>query len=322
VNGFLRTLVFGLALLFMLMAGVVVTLAMAGEGDVRGYLRRLVLSEEEQGMLQAEADRAPRPPLIRTLPAQDKDEILQELADKVSANRVRELIAELRQKEQRLREQTNYINQREAELRIAEADLLRMQQDLQRERERVQRLVQDWEKRYAEFAELRTNTLNQINVMDAVRRERLTDQAKLFEAMGKAAWQSLRRFSAAEIAQYLALMETKKAADIMKEANKDVELPDLPYNIHQEWLKLDLDGMSGDHLGHLAELYGFMQPDDVAQRLLEVGDADQAATIIRNMQEDGKTKQAAKLLQALQRLGDDFERRVQRRLAESDGGAS
>lgn len=321
MNGFFRTFIFGLALLFMLIAGIIITLALSTDGDIRKQIRRWVLSDEEQSLLTYEESKDPRPPKVRTVIDEDHEAVLQDLADRLSSNRVRELMAVLNQKEQRIREQSDFLDQREAELRIAEADLLRMQQELARERERVAGMVGDWEGRYNDFAEVRTKTLEQINVMDAVRRQRLGDQAKLFEAMGKAAWASLRRFSAGEIAQYLALMETKKAADIMKEANKDPELPDLPYAIHQEWLKLDLEGMSGNHLAHLAELYAFMRPDDVAQRLLEAGNVGQATTIIQSMQDQGSAKQAAKVLQAMQRLGDDFERKVQRRLAEGEEGA-
>jgi hypothetical protein len=324
MKGFLPTLVLGLAMLFMLVAGIIVTVAMAANGDLRSYLRSWVLNEEEQAMLRDESERPPRPPLIRTLPSEDKDRILQELADRVSSNQVRELLSELRQKEQMIKERQGYVDQREAELRIAETDLLRMQQELQRERQEAQRLVAEREKRYAEFTAVMARAQQQMNVMSEVRRKRLDDQAKLFEAMGKAAWQSLRRFSPAEIAQYLSLMETKKAAEIIKEANKDGEYPGVTYNIHQEWLKLDLEGASGDRLAQLAALYSFMPPEDVAPQLIASGSSEDAAGIVSAMQQQGNDKKAAALLEAIRRIDDAFERKVQDQLtrpAQQGGGA-
>ncbi|MFW5830337.1 MAG: hypothetical protein ACOCXA_08775 [Planctomycetota bacterium] len=315
MKGFLRTFVFGLAMLFMLIAGLVVTLALATDGDVRRQLRDWVLSDDEQAVLRDEAERSPRPPMVRILPSEDKDRILQELADRVSSNQIRDLLAELRQRERMLAEQRSYLDQREAELRIAEADLLRMQQELQRERQRVQRLVEEREERYARFAALHERVMRQMNVMDAVRRERLADQAELFQAMGKDAWQSLRRFSAAEIAQYLALMETKKAAEIIKQANKDQEFPDLAYKIHQEWLKLDLAGLTGDRIDQLAALYTFMRADDVAPKLIAAGSISEAASIVAAMQQQGGAKKAAAVLEAMRRIDDTFERQVQEQIA-------
>lgn len=316
MSGFLRTFVIGLAALFLLAAGMVVTVGLTAGGDIKRVMRSFILNDDERAAIENSRKQAVEPPMIQRIGHESEDELLEALAERVGSNKISQVHAELKAKLSSLRERDAYLEQRYTEMRIAEGDLDRKARQLKRERYDVVALIKEMKSEQAEFARKQSAIVMQIQVLSEVERKRMIDQAKIFEQMKDAAWKSLRNFSASEIARYLALMDSKKAAKILSLANVDDELPSIGYDIIKQWRLIDLEGVSGDQVQRLAGLYVYMPADEVADILLRRNNVEEAATIMLEMQLQSGTKKIAALKVALQEKDPEFSAQVDRFLSQ------
>ncbi|NRA36922.1 MAG: hypothetical protein HRU15_02175 [Planctomycetes bacterium] len=319
MSGFMRTLIIGFAALFMIAAGAVVTVGLTAGGDVKRVMRSFILSDDERAAIESSQKHTVEAPLIQRVGHESEDELLAALAERVGSNKISQVHADLKAKLNSLRERDAYLEQRYTEMRIAEGDLDRKARQLKRERIELLVLVKEMNEDQAEFARKQSAIVLQIQVLSEVERKRMLDQAKIFEQMKDAAWKSLRNFSASEIARYLALMDSKKAAKILSLANADDELPSIGYEIIKQWRMIDLEGVSGDQIKRLAGLYVYMPAPEVADILLKRNNVDEAATIMMEMQNISGAKKVAALKQVLLEKDQEFLLQIDRLLAQSDG---
>lgn len=322
MNGFLRTFVVGLALLFLLLVAGLVTLGLATDGRIKMVLRQWVLDDKEEELLTRAEERPSEPPKIREQRGRDHEALIEELASNVARTQIQELRAELTQQRNLLAEQRAYLERRQADLTIAEGDLERRMRQLEDLRRQIASESSQLKKDMAEWARLRAEEAQRVQVLDAVEKARIAEQADVFAQMKTAAWNHLRTFKPQEIARYLALMEPKVAARILKQAVEDPEQPGLAHEITKDWLTLDLDGISGDQVQRLAELYALMPADEVAQYLQQTRLPDVAAIYTRLSALN--RKKAGQVLEALRIRDPDLERQLLRYIDESTagGGAS
>ncbi len=322
MNGFLRSFILGLALLFVVVGSAVVALGMSAQGDIRRAIRAWVLSEDEQSILLEEGQKPAAPMYMRDLPEATRDDIIEELAERVTNKQVQDLMVRLKAQSQQLEERRSFLDQRNAELQVAEADITRRLQELHDVRQQVQQEIDEADAARVRYMKDVSVLKNDIIVFDEVARKGYIRQAKLFEQLGKSAWESLRRFSPDEIAKYLVLMDTKKTAEVIKQAQKDVEYPDMAYEIHKAMLRVDMDGISGDRVQQLATVYSYLPQAEVASILLQAKSVKNASRILKQLQ-IVNNKKAALVQSELQRLDSAFEKNVLQEMSSDDaeGGA-
>ena len=269
MNAFIKTIAYGLAALcLVLLAAGLTALALAKQ---RGQLdpvalRQMVLNDEERAWLATmhtrHAEPAEAPPR-----GEREDEVLSRIAELANADQASRLVADLRRQKQTLDERQAWIDQQEADLRLAKADLERVKSQLDARLRKVQEESAAQQSERQRWAEAELINRKQVDVMNKVELDRAKEQVKIFEAMKEGAWQSLRRFPPSEIARYLYLMDGKRAAKVLATAEADKENPDITLAIHRAYLRLDIDGLSGSQIQHLAQLYSFMNADGVASAL-------------------------------------------------------
>ena len=310
MKGFLKTFVIGLAALFLIFSGAMITLGLAAGNDLKRVLRDYVLSEEEKEAIIQAQKRVQEPARIPREQPQSTDDILEALAERVGSTKVNELAESFEAKLNGLRERETYLEQRYTEMRIAEGDLDRKARLLKRERADVERQRQTFDKEREDFALKQVEIAKQVQLIDQVERKQMIAQVKVYEAMKDAAWQNLRQLSPDMIARYLALMDAKKAARIMTLANDDQEYPTISYDIIQSWRTIDLDGISGDQTQRLADLYVYIKADTVADMLIEDNNVTEAAKIILAMQARGGAKKAAAVRIALAEKDALFDNKI------------
>jgi hypothetical protein len=316
MNGFVRTISYGLSALCLLMlaCGITALVVLKRGGALSPQvLRNLVLSPEEKSYLD-EARRRPPEPADNPAAAKQgasEEQLLSELADMANASHVSQLVTKLRRQQQALDERQSYLDQQWADIQLARTGLERMQRQLQEQDQAAKELAHHQDEERARWAAAQSAEASRLQVIGDIEKARYKDQAKLFEAMKDAAWGSLRRFEARDIARYLALMEPKKAAHLLVLAQADGEYPNLAVAINKEMLRLDLDNASGDQSERLAQLYSFMPAEQVLPFIKDAS-AEDIAAIMRAMAKGGQVKRRAELMEALRKQDGKREMEVRR----------
>lgn len=269
MNAFIKTIAYGLAALcLVLLAAGLTTLVVAkkrGQLDPLA-LRQFVLNDEERTFLATMHTRSHEPAAAPPR-GEREEEVLARIAELANADQASRLVADLRRQKQTLDERQAWVDQQEADLRLAKADLERVKSQLDARLRKVQEESAAQQSERQRWAEAELVNRKQVDVMSKVELDRAKEQVKIFEAMKEGAWQSLRRFPPSEIARYLYLMDAKRAAKVLTTAEADKENPDITLAIHRAYLRLDIDALSGSQIQHLAQLYSFMSPDAVASAL-------------------------------------------------------
>ncbi len=328
MNGFIKTMAFGLAALCLLLlaAGVTTLMMLKSNGSLSPKaLRDLVLSQEEKEFLEARRHRpaeAPDvPPKSGGPQAISEEDILAQIADLANASHVSQLVVKLRRQQQALDERQAYLDQQWADLQLAKAGFERIQRQDQEQEEKLKALAKQQEDERARWAAAQAAEAGRIQVFGEVEKGRYRDQAKLFEMMKDNAWQSLKRFEPREIARYLALMDAKKAARLLMLAQQDSEYPNAAVAISKEMLRLDLDNASGDQVERLASLYSFMPAEQILPYLKD-SRAEDIAGIMRAMAKSGQLKKRAELMEALRKEDSKREMDVRRLLEQGPDPAA
>ena len=303
MNGFFRTLVYGLAALciVLLVGGLTALSSLRTNGKLSAKsLRPLVLSAEEQAWLENMHHRPAEPAEVPVAPASNEQELLAHIAEMAGAAHANQLMTSLRRQQDSLDERQVHLDQQWADLQLAKAGLERLQRQVQdQERALADKAKIQVEER-ARWAAAQANEAQRMQVMAEVEKARYRDQAKLFEQMKDSAWQSLRRFTPREIARYLALMDPKKASRLLVLAQQDQEYPTVAVAIHQEMLRIDLDGASGTQVQRLATLYSFM-PAEQFVPYLDQATSQEVADILVAMETVTPVKKRAELMEILRK---------------------
>jgi hypothetical protein len=321
MNGFLRTAAFILAGLCILLvsAGIATLIGLRSAGDLSPEkLRKFVLTEEEQTWLKKMSSRPPEPPAHKAEsepPAGGvtEDELLTRIAERANADRATQVIEDLRRRRLALDERQAWIDQQHAELSLAKGDLEHLRRQLDASRQETQDERRRLDEERAQWASAQVQNTAAVQQLGEAEQARYQQQAKLYEQMKDAAWQSLKRFEPREIAKYLALMEQKKAAKLLTIAELDKSVPEgFTTAIHRELLKLSLERRSPDQIQRLATLYAFMKGPEVVGYLKDSA-PEEVADILIAMGE-GATKKRAEVLEALRAVDADKALDVQRQL--------
>lgn len=302
MNGFIKTLVTGLAALCVLLiaAGTTAIATMRSDGTFSAQaLRALVLTKDERerlamgARLQTAADPGGQRP-------ENEQEMLAHIADLANAAQANQLMARLRRQQESLDERQTWLDQQWADLQLAKAGLERIQRQSQEQERKLVDQVKDQAAERARWAAAQVSETERVQVIGQVEKARYKDQAKLFEQMKDAAWLSMRRFTPRDIARYLALMDPKKASRLLVLAQQDLEQPDVATSIHREMLRLDLEGATGEQSERLATLYSFMPADQVLS-YLRASSAQDVADLLLTMEKKGLAKKRAELMEALRK---------------------
>ena len=321
MQGFLRTAAYILAGLCILLvaAGISTLVALRGRGDLSPEnLRKLVLTPEEQGWLKKMNDRpaepaekpAHHPP---TPGAVTEDELLTRIAERANADRATQVIEELRRRRLALDERQAWLDQQNAEMALAKGDMERLRRQLDTSRLELEDERRRLDEDRAQWAAAQVRNTSAVQSLGEAEQVRYQQQAKLYEQMKDAAWQSLKRFEPKEIAKYLALMEQKKAAKMLTLADQDKTLPEgFTTQIQRELLAIDLKRTSADQIQRLASLYSFMKGPEVAGYLKNSAPED-CADILLAMG-DTQVKKRAEILEAIRATDADKAIDIQRQL--------
>lgn len=326
MDGFLKTLAFILAGLFLLCctAGLTALFLLKRKGIVGPeQFRALVLDQEELHWLQAK-DRRPEEPAERPreVPAADgqvdEREILERIAERVNADRANDLIEQLRRQKSALDDRQEWLDRQNTELSLARADLQRLHRSLEEKEQELKDRLRRLEEERTRWALSQADVVKRTEALSAIERERYAEQARVYEQMKDAAWQSLKHFEPKEIARYLKLMEPKKAAKLLVLAEQDKDLPGVATAIQHAMLNLDPGAKSDEVLRQLAALYAFMKGDQVVS-YLKGSDTREVAAILGMLTE--QPKKQAEILDALRRSDPDRATEVQRLLVKPAGPA-
>lgn len=322
MNAFIRWSAYAAALMFLaLLVGGLTFAFMLKKAGVTApdRLRDLVLTSDEKAFLGTLQERGAKPtPSVEPKRMPEAEETLERLADMVNADRAGQVVEQLRLQRSALDQERTHLDRQWADLQLARADLARLRQQLATQEERMaeQRRLAQAEK--ATWAEAQATNVRKVQAFDETEKARYKDQAKLFELMKDGAWQSLRQMDAREIARYLTLMDPKKAARMLTLAQQDPELPTIAQAIHQEMLRVDVDGRSGSQTDWLAGLYGLM-PAERVLGYMDGSSSEEFADLLLAMGRQGQDKKRAELLTALRTKDDRRELEVQRILAQRGG---
>lgn len=321
MSGFLRTAAFILAGLCILLvsAGIATLIGLRSSGDLSPEkLRKFVLTEEEQAWLKKMSSRPAEPPEhkseIEPPPGGvTEDELLTRIAERANADRATQVIEDLRRRRLALDERQAWIDQQHAELALAKGDLEHLRRQLDASRQETQEERRRLDEDRAQWASAQVQNTAAVQQLGEAEQVRYQQQAKLYEQMKDAAWQSLKRFEPREIAKYLALMEQKKAAKLLTVAELDKSVAEgFTTAIHRELLKLSLARKSPDQIQRLATLYAFMKGPDVVAYLKD-SSPEEVADILIAMGESA-TKKRAEILEALRAVDADKALDVQRQI--------
>ncbi len=320
MDGFVKTAAFILAGLFILcMAiGLALVVKLKDAGAINPEkIRDYVLTEEERTWL-AKMRSKPEEPAAEThkaAPAEGgatEEELLTRIAEKANASRATKVIEELRLQKLALDERQAWLDQQNAELALARNDLQRLRRQLDSKDQEIKDTVKKLDEERAVWAAAQAQNTKGIEAMGETEKARYAAQAKLYEQMKDAAWLSLKRFEPKEIARYLVLMETKRAAKMLSLAEADKTLPeDFVTNIHKALLNIDPNGKSADQTARLATLYAFMKGDEVV-KYLRASSVDETVGILDAMK--GNDKKRVEILEALRKADPDKALEVQKAL--------
>ena len=309
MNAFIRTLVYGLAALCVVIiaAGITALIGLKSAGVLTPVkIRDILLSPEERNYISQMKARPPETPVVQETPGLDQEKLLADLAEIAGARHANALVEELRRRKDSLDERERWIEAREAEIRAARTDLARLARQLDAKRVEgsdAERLARE---ERARFAQLQADELARANTATEVENARYAELAKLYELQKNDAWQTLRKLEPREIARILDRMEPKKAANLLKLAQQDAEYP-LAVPLHRELMQLKPAVQTETQLKRLAQLYSFMKPDQVLP-YLKGSEPQQIADLLKAMAEGGTSdKDRAAMLLA---LAKDDERRA------------
>lgn len=301
MNAFIRTLVYGLAALCVVMiaAGITALIGLKSAGVLTPVkIRDILLSPEERNYISQMKARPPETPVVHETPGLDQEKLLADLAEIAGARHANALVEELRRRKDSLDERERWIEAREAEIRAARTDLARLARQLDAKRVEgsdAERLAKE---ERARFAQLQADELARTNTASEVENARYGELAKLYELQKNDAWQTLRKLEPREVARILDRMEPKKAANLLKLAQLDAEYP-MAVQLHRELMLLKPAQATESQLKRLAQLYSFMKPDQVLP-YLEGSEPQQIADMLKAMAENGSSdKDRAALLLAL-----------------------
>lgn len=301
MNAFIRTLVYGLAALCVVMiaAGITALIGLKSAGVLTPVkIRDILLSPEERDYISQMKARPPESPVVHETPGLDQEKLLADLAEIAGARHANALVEELRRRKDSLDERERWIEAREAEIRAARTDLARLARQLDAKRVEgsdVERLAKE---ERARFAQLQADELARTNTATEIENARYGELAKLYELQKNDAWQTLRKLEPREVARILDRMEPKKAANLLKLAQLDAEYP-MAVQLHRELMQLKPVQATESQVKRLAQLYSFMKPDQVLP-YLEGSEPQQIADMLKAMAENGSSdKDRAALLLAL-----------------------
>ena len=320
MDGFVKTAAFILAGLFILCVamGLSLIVVLKDAGTINPEkIRDFVLTEEERSWLSQMRSKPAEPAaeVHHAAPAEGgatEEEILSRIAEKANASRATKVIEDLRLQKLALDERQAWLDQQNAELALARNDLQRLRRQLESKEQEIKDTAKKLEEERATWASAQAQNAKGIEAMGDAEKTRYQAQAKLYEQMKDAAWQSLKRFEPKEIARYLVLMETKKAAKMLSLAEADKTLPDdFVTNIHKELLRIDPNGASADQTTRLATLYAFMKGDEVV-KYLRASSVEETVDILNAMK--GNDKKRVEILESLRKADADKALEVQKAL--------
>ena len=301
MNAFIRTLVYGLAALCVVMiaAGITALIGLKNAGVLTPVkIRDILLSPEERNYISQMKARPAEAPVVRETPGLDQDKLLADLAEIAGARHANALVEELRRRKESLAERERWIEAREAEIRAARTDLARLARQLDAKRAEgsdAERLARE---ERARFAQMQADELGRANIATEVENARYAELAKLYELQKNDAWQTLRKLEPREVARILDRMEQKKAANLLKLAQQDPEYP-MAVPLHRELMQLKPAVPTESQIKRLAQLYSFMKPEQVLP-YLDGSEPQQVADLLKAMAESGSSdKDRAALLLAL-----------------------
>lgn len=324
MNGFFRTLVYGLAAMciVLLVAGFTAISALKANGRLSAKaLRPLVLTAEEQAWLTEMHNRPPEPAEIPVAPPSNEQELLAHIADMAGAAHANQLMTRLRRQQEALDERQVHLDQQWADLQLAKAGMERLQRQVQEQERVLADQAKTQADEHARWAAAQAAEVQRMQVMAEVEKARYRDQAKLFEQMKDNAWQSLRRFTPREIARYLALMDPKKASRLLVLAQQDIEYPSVAVAIHQEMLRLDLEAASGTQIDRLATLYSFMPAERIVP-YFDNASPQEIADILVSMEATTPPKKRAELMEALRKQDSRREQDIRALIERARGPAT
>jgi len=309
MNPFVRTMVYGLAALCVVLitASVTALVALKGAGVISPErIRDFLLSPEERSYISQMKARPAEAAMVREAPGLDQEKLLADLAEIAGARHANALVEELRRRKDSFDERERWIEAREAEIRAARTDLARIGRQLDVKREETVAAEAAAQAERSRFAQMQADEVSRTRTQQDTERARYADLAKLYELQKNNAWQTLRKLEPREVARILDRMDPKKAANLMMLAQQDVEYP-MAVALHRELMQLQPEASSAEQLKRLAQLYSFMKPEQILP-YLKSSDPQQIADLFKVMAESGSSdKNRAALLGA---LAKDDERRA------------
>lgn len=301
MNAFIRTLIYGLAALCVVIiaAGITALIGLKSAGVLTPVkIRDILLSPEERNYISQMKARPPEVPVVRESPGLDQEKLLADLAEIAGARHANALVEELRRRKDSLDERERWIEAREAEIRAARTDLARLARQLDAKRVEGTDAERQAREERARWAQLQADEVARANLATEVENARYAELAKLYELQKNDAWQTLRKLEPREVARILDRMEQKKAANLLKLAQQDPEYP-MAVALHRELMQLKPAVPTESQLKRLAQLYSFMKPEQVLP-YLEGAEPQQVADLLKAMAESGASdKDRAALLLAL-----------------------
>ncbi|HAT09141.1 MAG TPA: hypothetical protein DCS97_00755 [Planctomycetes bacterium] len=309
MNPFLRTLIYGLAGLcvVILAAGITALVMLKNAGVVTPErIRDYLLSPEERGYISAMKARTPEPAVRRETPGLDQEKLLADLAEIAGARHANALVEELRRRKDSLEERERWIEAREAEIRAARTDLARLARQLDAKRVEQDDAERKEKEERARYAQMQADEASRLAVATENEKARYGELAKLYELQKNDAWQTLRKLEPREVARILDVMDAKKAANLLKLAQQDAEYP-MAVALHRELMQLQPQAPTAEQVKRLAKLYSFMKPEQILP-YLKGSEPQQVADLFAALAEVGASdKDRAALLAA---LAKDDERRA------------
>lgn len=308
MNGFVRILIYGLALIGAFLSTAIVAGVMLYGDQVKGVARAMALTEEEREVLETHRTRPPEDPaLVPVRRAASEEELLQRIADDFNEGQIRDLVENLTHRRAALDDRAEWLERQEGEMALARASLQRDQQLLQQRRMEVQTMLGDLETRQARWAALQAAEVQRLAGIDEAERARLAELAVMYAGSKRPWW---RDAQPDEIARILLQMEPRAAAKALDNMAKDDESPGLPMVVHREMLTVDLDAPTGDHIQRQAALYQLMKPDQVMPYFADSSVEEVTAVLLAIEDLRRRERLLVSLREAFPQKGRDVENRM------------
>ncbi len=315
MRSFVRTLIFGLAMLGMLLSGAAITFLLLLQDDMawRQAQRAVLLTEREQRILSEAAQRSPEPPLLELQRDRGRQEIIESIAEEANRKQVRELVLELNHQRHFLDDRESYLEKRENDLELARTDLVRMQTQLaerERELERIRDRYRRERERWAERQLAEDRHIQTVNQIEQENLEKLVAQKEALKP--DEAWAQMRLLEQDQIAKLLYFMGTKQAARILTVATADRDYPLAAKQLQERLLLIDPEGRTRGQNRRLAEFFALMKPQTVVS-YIDGMTAEEVTDIFLLIDDQ---KQVGELLAYLRRQDDAREPAIQRLMLE------